>query len=56
MNDMWYLFSAYLIIWVAIWGYTLRLGVRQRRLMKEIDFLKARLSEDNDRLEPGEPS
>jgi CcmD family protein len=51
MDNLWYLFTAYLIIWVALWGFTWRLGRRQSRLSKEIEFLKARLSENSDHPE-----
>lgn len=52
MDNLWYLFFAYLIIWVAIWAYTVRLRIKQARLSKEIEFLKARLSEGSSRTEP----
>ncbi|HEC61911.1 MAG TPA: CcmD family protein [bacterium] len=51
MNNLWYLFAAYTIIWAVIWGYTLRLGKRQTLLLQEIKLLKAHLDEEQDRQE-----
>ncbi len=51
MNNLWYLFAAYTIIWAVIWRYTLRLGKRQTRLLKEIKLLKTHLEEEQDREE-----
>jgi CcmD family protein len=41
-----YLFWAYNIIWTLIAGYLLMLGLRQRRIKREIDRLKESLKED----------
>ena len=49
MENQWYLFSAYLIIWLALWGYTIRMSIRQKRLSHEITSLKDQLSHDNRR-------
>ncbi|MFZ5944079.1 MAG: CcmD family protein [Bacillota bacterium] len=38
---MLYLFVAYTIIWVIIFGYTLLMGKRQRSIEKEINYLKS---------------
>jgi len=38
-----YLFWAYNLIWALITAYLLSLGVRQRRIRKEIDRLKESL-------------
>ena len=39
-QKFWYLFWAYDIIWLLIAGYLLLLGLRQRRLRREIERLK----------------
>ena len=36
----WYLFSAYTIIWLVLFGYLLKLGRANRRLKGELDTLK----------------
>lgn len=36
---------AYLVIWLAVAGYVVFLGVRQRRLAAEIEQLRAELTE-----------
>ena len=41
-----FLFWAYNIIWALIAGYLLMLGLRQRRIKREIDRLKESLKED----------
>ena len=38
-----YLFWAYNIIWLLIAGYLLGLGLRQRRIQRQIDRLKESL-------------
>lgn len=38
-----YLFWGYNVIWVLIGGYLVMLGLRQRRLRREIDRLKTQL-------------
>ncbi len=49
MENLWYLFSAYLIIWLALWGYTIRMSRRQTRLANEITSIKDQLSHDTRR-------
>lgn len=44
-----YLFSAYAVIWVIIFGYTLMVGKRQRTLENEVMYLKSMLNKE----EPG---
>lgn len=39
-----YLFAAYAVIWVIIFGYTLMVGKRQRTLENEVLYLKSMLS------------
>jgi len=41
-----YLFAAYTVIWVIIFGYTLMLGNRQKNLEQEVFLLRKSL-EDN---------
>jgi CcmD family protein len=43
MTNLWYLFTAYTIIWVAIWSYTMWLGRKQTRLFREVERMKALL-------------
>ncbi len=44
MNSLWFLFSAYLIIWIGIWGYTVHLGRKLKRLSIELEQVKTVLS------------
>ncbi len=39
-EELIYLFAGYMVIWTAIFVYTLTLGGRQKRLEAEIDLLK----------------
>lgn len=41
-----YLFGAYAIIWTLIAGYLLSLGVRMRRIQREIDRLRQAIGQD----------
>jgi CcmD family protein len=36
-------FVAYTIVWLAVLGFVLRLGVRQRRLTRALESLEARM-------------
>lgn len=38
-----YLFAAYTIIWVLIFGYTVALGGREKKLQEELFILKKSL-------------
>jgi CcmD family protein len=38
--------AAYLVIWLAVAGYVALLGVRQHRLAREIDELRAEFTEE----------
>ncbi|KJR46229.1 hypothetical protein UF75_3378 [Desulfosporosinus sp. I2] len=40
MDKLFYLFLAYSIIWVLIFGYILRLGKKQAKLQKELELFK----------------
>lgn len=45
MENGGYIFAAYAIVWVAVFGYVLSLFYRQRRLRQEIDSLREVLKE-----------
>ncbi len=45
MNTMWYLFAAYIIIWIGICSYTLWIGRRQTRLTQAVEELHAQLQQ-----------
>lgn len=45
MNTVTYLFAGYAVIWAIIFGYTLILGGRQKKLEEEISLLKRALTE-----------
>ncbi|MGQ9629062.1 MAG: CcmD family protein [bacterium] len=47
MGNLLYLFTAYSIVWVAIWGYTLWLGRREAHLFREVERLKSLLAKDD---------
>lgn len=42
---MFYLAAAFIAVWVAITGYVLYLGNRQRQLEQEVDILQELLQE-----------
>jgi len=43
MENMGYLFAAYTVIWLVVFGYVLSLSNRQSRLKRELDSLKETL-------------
>lgn len=45
MDRLRYVWLAYGIIWLAIFGYSLLLGQRQRRLAQEVALLRETLAE-----------
>ena len=45
MENLGYLFAAFAIVWAVVFGYTLLLLNRQRRLRREIDSLKEMFKE-----------
>lgn len=44
--------TAYLIVWMAVAGYVVRLGLRQRKLLRALESLER---SEPDRDEPHEP-
>jgi len=40
MENMGYLFGAYSVIWAVVFGYVFYLYLKQRKLQREIDWLK----------------
>jgi len=45
MENLGYLFAAFALIWVVVFGYVLVLQRRQRRLQREIDSLRESIKE-----------
>lgn len=43
MNALWYLFAAYVIIWVGVFLYVFRLVRENRRLEKKLEALESRI-------------
>lgn len=43
MKNFWYLFSAYTIIWTALWAYVVYLSQANRALKQDIEALRAQL-------------
>lgn len=46
MENGGYLFAAFAIVWAVLFAYILLLANRQRRLKKEVDSLKERLTKN----------
>lgn len=44
MTNLWYLFVAYMIVWIGIWSYTLLLGKRQRQIAGRLENIESILS------------
>jgi CcmD family protein len=40
MSDLVYLYAAYTVVWVGIFGYLLWLHMEQRRLARDLNILK----------------
>lgn len=47
--NLWYLFAAYLAIWIGLWIYAVGLGFRQRSMRQEIESLKRWIAEGSRR-------
>lgn len=45
MENFWYLFTAFAIVWAVLFGYVFSLLRRQRQLWRELDSLKETLRE-----------
>ena len=45
MENLGFLFAAYTIIWVVLFGYVISVFTRQRKLQKELDLLKEMFKE-----------
>ncbi|MDY6893097.1 MAG: CcmD family protein [Chloroflexota bacterium] len=45
MENAGYLFAAYTIIWALVFGYTLSLYRKQKKLQRDVDLLKENLEE-----------
>lgn len=43
MENMGYLFAAYTVIWLVVFGYVLSISSRQNKLKREINSLKETL-------------
>ncbi len=41
MDNLNYLFAAYTVIWVAVFGYVFFLHLKHRRLQRQIELLEA---------------
>ncbi len=44
MENLGYLFAAFTVVWVVLFGYILSLLRRQRQLQRDLDSLKERSS------------
>ncbi len=51
MENFWYLFAAFTIVWTVLFGYVLSLLRRQRQLRRELDSLKETLREKGESSE-----
>ena len=45
MKNFWYLFSAYTIIWTALWAYVVYLSRANRDLKQDIEVLRTKLED-----------
>ncbi|MEE8194105.1 MAG: CcmD family protein [Dehalococcoidales bacterium] len=46
MEDLGYLFAAFTVVWLALFGYIFALSRRQQRLRRDIDLLKETFKEE----------
>lgn len=46
MKNFWFLFSAYLLVWIGICLYLARLSILQRRIVERLDEIRRRLGAD----------
>lgn len=47
-QKFWYLFWAYNLIWILIGGYLLTIGIRQRRIERVLNRLRALLKDNGE--------
>jgi len=45
MKNFWFLFSAYMVIWVAIFGYILKLNGKMKELKLKLDKFESETEE-----------
>ena len=46
MENLVFLFAAYTIIWIVVFGYMLHLHQKERKLWRTINLLKERIGKD----------
>ena len=49
MKNFWFLFSAFLMVWIGICVYLVRLSILQRRIVERLDEIRRRLGTDSGR-------
>ena len=45
MENLGYLFAAYTIIWAVVFGYVFMMQRKQKKLQRQIDFLRKSVNE-----------
>ncbi|KAA0258883.1 CcmD family protein [Deferribacter autotrophicus] len=45
MKNLWYLFSAYMVIWILIFGYLLKINSKLKSLTLKVDSLESEIKE-----------
>lgn len=48
-----YLVAAYMLLWIIVFGYLVRLGLRQRELGRQVEALERALESDRARTQDG---
>ncbi|MGA1845506.1 CcmD family protein [Deferribacter abyssi] len=43
MKNLWYLFSAYMVIWILIFGYLLKINSKVKVLISKVDSLESEI-------------
>jgi CcmD family protein len=46
MENFWYVFAAFAVIWVAVLAYLFSLSQRQKRLSRDIERIKSGLKDE----------
>lgn len=49
MNGLWYLFAAFAAVWIVIFLYLFNLSRKQRALRRDLEAIRDRLSEEDQR-------